>query len=72
MEVREVLATIISMFLCVRTETMKVTYTNVMTAEVFVVDSDGEEWAFYGDNFRVGDEIKVVMYNGNEIVGVVE
>lgn len=63
---------IIASFLTLQTKPMTVTYTNVMTAEVYVVDSDGEEWAFYGDGYSIGSEIKVIMQNGNEIVGVVE
>ena len=66
------LASIISMFLCLETREMKVIYTNVMTAEVYVVDSDGEEWAFYGDGYHIGETIDCVVVNGNEIVGVAE
>ena len=65
------LISIIASLMSIQIEPMEVTYTNVLTAEVYVVDTNGNEWAFYGDNYHIGSEIKCIM-NGNEIIGVVE
>lgn len=35
---------------------------NEKTQEVVVVDNTQNEWVFFGDNFRVGDDVKMRMF----------
>lgn len=45
-----------------------VTYTN-SNGYVTAVDKNGEVWAFYGDNFSNGDEVKLKMFtNGTDSI----
>ena len=55
----------------IRTTEVTVTEVNPITTEVTVVENDGNEWIFYGDNFTEGEIIQVHFRN-DHVIGVVE
>jgi hypothetical protein len=55
----------------IRTTELTVTEVNPITTEVTVVENDGNEWVFYGDNFTEGEIIQVHFRN-DHVIGVVE
>ena len=55
----------------IRTTEVTVTEVNPITTEVTVVENDGNEWVFYGDNFTEGEIIQVHFRN-DHVIGVVE
>ena len=67
------IATILSMIMSanITVTNVTVTQTNIMTNEVIVIDNDGEEWSFYGDDYKINENITVV-FDEDEIIDVVE
>ena len=55
----------------IRTTEVTVTEVNPITTEVTVIENDGNEWVFYGDNFTEGEIIQVHFRN-DHVIGVVE